>query len=191
MNPAATNEIPKLYESGWDWWAWPLAWAALAATGLLIALAVPAAHVLFSRHAGRFWTVPTAALALLAGLAAVVLAWLAPGILMRHMDSGGGVFLVFLGCLALAGAVWYLAARIIESTIEPAYDWTGRTVRWRAWNAAAPAVVLTAATIFGGIAEAVTRAAASIPMGVAQLLGLVASVLLLGIFWITLRAVKR
>jgi hypothetical protein len=188
---ATAEDIPKLYEPGWEWWTWLIAWITLTVAGLVTALALPMARTLLSHETGRAWRAPLAVVCILAGLAAAVFAWIGPGILMRHMDDGKGAFFVFLGCLTMAGLVWYAAGRLLDAVSDPFHDWDGSYSTWAGRIAAAPAVVIGAGTVFGGIAEVVTRVAASIPMGVAQFLGLAASVLLLGAFWVAAQILKR
>lgn len=187
----ASEDIPKLYEPGWEWWTWLGAWILLAAAGMIIALALPMARTLLSLQTGRAWKVPAAIVCLLAGLAAVVFAWSAPGILMRHMDNSNGAFFVFLGCLTTAGLVWYAAGHLLDAITDPFHDWDGSYSTWTGRISAAPPVVIGAGSVFGGIAEIVTRVAATIPMGVAQFLGLAGSVLLLAAFWVAIQVVKR
>lgn len=189
-----TNDVPKLYEEGWEWWAWPTNWIALAVIGFVIALSLPLALKIYRSTMDRAAKSALLVLCIAVSLAAVVMGWLGPGILMRHMDNGQGAFWVFLGCLTLGGLVWFWSGRILEATADPYYDWTGRYSPWEGHAgkmAAAPAVVIGAGTIFGGIAEIVTRLAASIPMGIAQFLGLAGSVLTLGLIWLVAQFLRQ
>lgn len=176
MNPATTtavNEIPKLYEPGWEWWAWPVAWAALALAGLILAAALPLITRTAEKLEGTTWRTPGIAAAGLLAVAAAVAGYMGSGVLMRHMDSGKGVFWVFLGALLVGLLSWGVAARIAPQpyTYSP----------WRPWLLALPMIVIGSGAIFNGISEALTRLAASIPMSVASL----GSVILFGMIAFT------
>ncbi|MDO5867062.1 MULTISPECIES: hypothetical protein [Paenarthrobacter] len=157
----ATNEIPKLYEPGWDWWAWPIAWAALALAGLILAAALPLITRTAERLEGTAWRTPGIAAASLLAVAAAVAGYMGSGVLMRHMDSGEGAFSIFLGTLLVGLLSWGAAAHIAPQpyTYSP----------WRPWLLALPMIVIGSGAIANGISEALTRLAASIPMPVASL----------------------
>lgn len=169
----ATGEIPKLYEAGWDWWAWPIAWSALALAGLLMAAALPLITRTAEALEGTAWKTPGIAAVGLLAVAAAVAGYLGSGVLMRHMDTGQGAFGVFLGSLLVGLLSWGVAARIAPQpyTYSP----------WRPWLLAIPMIVIGSGAITNGISEALTRLAASIPMSVASL----GSVILFGMIAFT------
>ncbi|MFK0004990.1 hypothetical protein [Paenarthrobacter sp. NPDC090522] len=159
----ASNEVPKMFETGWDWWAWPIAWAALAVAALVIAGALPMFAVVVGAAQDTVWKVPAAILVILVVLAAVVAGYIGSGVMMRHMDNGQGAFWVFLGCLLVGLLGWAFSA-----SWHGTQPYTYEARRWVGRVAAAPALVIGLGAVFNGIAEIITRLAASIPMTVAQ-----------------------
>lgn len=157
----ATNDVPKMFETGWEWWAWPIAWAVLALAALVMAGALP--MVAIAGQAGSPWKVPLVILAGLLVLAAIVTGYAGSGVMMRHMDNGGGAFWVFLGSILVGLLGWGFSA-----SWNGSQDWSYEDRRWLSWVAAAPALVIGLGAVFNGFAEIITRLAASIPMPVAQ-----------------------
>lgn len=179
---AAANDIaPNFYEPGWQWWALPVGWVILLALGVLIAITLPGAVTLY--QAGGWWAIPSAVLLVLAGLAAVVFAWIGPGMLMRHQPTGKGAFLVWLGCFAVAAVAWFVSHRVLVRKVDPyGYDYDSRRIINRV--AMVPGAVIGIATLCGGVAELVTRLAASVPMGVVQFLGVVVGLVAIALIWV-------
>lgn len=163
----ATDEVPKMFETGWAWWAWPIAWAALALAALIMAGALPMFALAVDRLAGSVWRVPAAILVVLLVIAAAVAGYAASGVMMRHMDSGGGAFWVFLGSILVGLLGWGF------STSWQGSGWSYEDRRWLSWLAAVPALVIGLGAVLNGIGEIITRLAASIPMPVAQFLAIV------------------
>lgn len=163
----ATDAVPKMFEPGWDWWAWPIAWAVLALAALIMAGALPMIALAVDGLAGSMWRIPAAILVVLLVIAAAVTGYTASGVMMRHMDSGGGAFWVFLGSILVGLIGWGL------STSWQGSGWNYEDRRWLSWVAAVPALVIGVGAVLNGIGEVVTRLAASIPMPVAQFLAIV------------------
>jgi hypothetical protein len=161
----ATDEVPKMFEPGWEWWAWPIAWLVFLACGLAMGVIVPlfvAAMDSIENTAVRF----LAGTAVVIGaVVVIVFGWAGSGILMRHHENGEGAGWTFLGALVVAGISWYWTARITDYRSN---GWDYAMQRSMGWYNAAPAIVIGLGAVFNGIAEIITRLAASIPMPVAQ-----------------------
>jgi hypothetical protein len=162
---AATEEIPKLYEPGWDWWAWPIAWTALALAALIIAAAAPLFVVTVEAIENHVLRVSAAIGVILLVLAAVVAGYAGSGVMMRHMDNGEGAFWVALGSILVGVLGWGVGYYLYDSRN---YSYEDR--HWVSWASAAPALVIGLGAVLNGIAEIITRLAASIPMTVVQFL---------------------
>lgn len=172
---ATNNDIPKFYEAGWDWWAWPIAWLVFLGCGLALGTVLPLYAAVTEELTGarRGWAQFGV---VIGGIAAIVFGWWGSGILMRHQETGEGAAWTFLGALAVAGVSWYWSSRFRQGYGD--YDWhTGYAL-----VTAAPALIITAGAVMNGVGEFVTRLAASIPMPVAQFLSLaVLGALVLGL----------
>lgn len=159
----ATDEVPKMFEPGWDWWAWPIAWAVLALAALIMAGAVPMFAIAVQGLEGSAWRVPAGILVVLLVVAAVVTGYAGSAVMMRHMDNGQGAFWVAAGSILVGLIGWGFSA-----SWHGMQDWSYEDRRWLTWVTAAPAIVIGLGAVFNGIAEIITRLAASIPMPVAQ-----------------------
>lgn len=182
-----TEAPPKLYEAGWPWWAWLIAWAvfllsaaALGFAGRIIRAAVNARRNRDIAAIGSFLLVVVAS-----GLVVA-----APLSLMRHMDNGQGAGWAFFGSLAVAAGTAVVALTQIEYALpDSRHDFDSRWT-WRIFGHG-PGILVALAAVFGGIAEMFTRLAASIPMGIGQLLAFVGAIFVLAIIYVLIEYNRR